>query len=131
MAVDGIIQAYIINEEVYDPDSVIIQEGRTGDWVFVILEGRVKVKKQTGRGLITVDTLKEGDVVGEMVMLKETDGLRTASVVADGRVRLGILDKDRLEEEYESLSPQLKSLIRNLVLRLQETTRKASLLALS
>ena len=130
MAVDGIIQAYIIKEEVYESDSVIIQEGRSGDWVFVILEGQVKVKKQTGKGLITVDTLKEGDVVGEMVMLKETDGRRTASVVADGQVRLGILDKDRLEDEYESLSPQLKSLIRNLVLRLQETTRKASLLAL-
>ena len=131
MAVDGIIQAYVLGEQVYEHDSVILQEGRSGDWVFVILEGQVKVKKMTGRGLITIDTLKEGDVVGEMVMLKETDGLRTASVVADGRVRLGILDKDRLEEEYESLSPQLKSLIRNLVLRLQETTRKASLLALS
>jgi len=44
-------------------------------------------------------------------------------------VKLGILDKERLESEYESLSPQLKSLIKTLALRLKETTKKASLLA--
>jgi hypothetical protein len=55
--------------------------------------------------------------------------LRTASVIAEGVVKLGILDKERLEKEYELLSPQLKSLIRTLVLRLKETTKKASLIA--
>ena len=80
--------------------------------------------------MITIDTLKEGAIVGEMVMLKSSEGLRTASVVADGRVKLGILDKERLQREYESLSPQLRSLIKTLALRLQETTRKASLLAI-
>jgi len=81
--------------------------------------------------MITIDTLREGAVVGEMVMLKNSEGLRTASVVADGRVRLGILDKERLQREYELLSPQLRSLIKTLALRLEETTRKASLLALN
>lgn len=62
---------------------------------------------------------------------KKTDRLRTASVVADGQVKLGVIDKDRLEKEYEALSPQLKSLVRTMVLRLEETTKKASLLAVT
>ena len=129
MPIDSSISEYILREEIFEPDSIILREGKRGDWIFILLEGRLKIKKRTGKGMITVDTLREGAVVGEMVMLKSGEGLRTASVVADGRVRLGILDKERLQEEYESLSPQLRSLIKTLALRLEETTRKASFLA--
>jgi CRP-like cAMP-binding protein len=129
MPIDSSISEYILREEIFEPDSIILQERRRGDWIFILLEGRLKVKKHTGKGMITVDTLREGAIVGEMVMLKNSTGLRTASVVADGRVRLGILDRDHLQREYESLSPELRSLIKTLVLRLEETTRKASLLA--
>ena len=130
MPIDSSISEYILREEIFEPDSIILREGKRGDWIFILLEGRLKIKKRTGKGMITVDTLREGAVVGEMVMLRNSEGLRTASVVADGRVRLGILDKDRLQREYESLSPQLRSLIKTLALRLEETTRKASLLAI-
>jgi len=130
ISIDSSISEYILREEIFEPGSVILREGKRGDWIFILLEGTLKVKKRTGKGMITIDTLREGAVVGEMVMLKNSEGLRTASVVADGRVRLGILDKERLQREYELLSPQLRSLIKTLALRLEETTRKASLLAL-
>ena len=129
MPIDSSISEYILREEIFEPGSTILREGTRGDWIFILLDGRLKIKKRTGKGMITVDTLREGAVVGEMVMLKNSEGLRTASVVADGRVRLGILDKERLQKEYESLSPQLRSLIKTLALRLEETTRKAGLLA--
>jgi CRP/FNR family cyclic AMP-dependent transcriptional regulator len=129
MAIDSVIFEYIVREEAYEPGSAIVQEGRRGDWIFVVLEGRLKVKKRTGKGLITVDTFAEGAILGEMVMLKGSEGLRTATVVAESKVRLGILDKDRLQKEYESLSSQLRDLMKTLALRLEETTRKASLLA--
>ena len=131
ISIDSSIFEYIVREEIFEPGFTILEEGRGGDWIFVLLEGRLKVKKRTGKRMITIDTLREGAIVGEMVMLKNNEGLRTASVVADGRVRLGILDKERLQREYELLSPQLRSLITALTLRLEETTRKASLLALS
>lgn len=130
MQIDSSISEYILREEILEPGSIILREGKRGDWIFILLEGRLKIKKQTVKGMITIDTLREGAVVGEMVMLRNSEGLRTASVVADGRVRLGILDRDRLQREYESLSPQLRSLIKTLALRLEETTRKASLLAI-
>lgn len=130
MPIDSFISEYIVREEIFEADSIILREGKRGDWIFILLEGRLKIKKRTGKGMITVDTLREGAIVGEMVMLKNSEGLRTASVVADGRVRLGILDRDRLQREYESLSSQLRSLIKTLALRLEETTRKASLLAI-
>ncbi len=129
MAVDSIIYGYIVKEEVVQPDFTIIEEGAKGDWVYVVLKGRVKVKKRTPKGTVTIDTLGEGAIIGEIPFLLKTRQLRTASVIAEGVVKLGILDKERLEKEYELLSPQLKSLIRTLVLRLKETTKKASLIA--
>lgn len=129
MAVDSIIYGYIVKEEIVQPDFTIIEEGAKGDWVYVVLKGRVKVKKRTPKGTVTIDTLGEGAIIGEIPFLLKTHQLRTASVIAEGVVKLGILDKERLEKEYELLSPQLKSLIRTLVLRLKETTKKASLIA--
>lgn len=129
MAVDSIIHAYIVREEVFQPGATIIEEGRSGDWVYVVLQGKVKVKKRTAKGMVTIDTLEEGAVVGEMVLLKG-EGLRTGSVIAEGETTLGVLDRERLEREYESLAPELKSLIKTMVLRLEDVTKKISLLAM-
>ena len=131
MALESFIYGYIIKEEVFSDRATIIEEGKYGDWVYIIVEGTVKIKKRTSKGILTINTLGEGSVVGEVPFLKKTDRLRTATVIAEGPVKLGVLDKDRLEKEYEALSPQLKSLMRTLVLRLEETTKKASVLAVS
>jgi len=131
MALESFIYGYIVKEELFPDQARIIEEGKYGDWVYVVMEGRVKTKKRTSKGMLTINTLGEGSVIGEIPFLKKTDRLRTASIVADGQVKLGVLDKDRLEKEYEALSPQLKSLCRTMVLRLEETTKKASLLAVS
>jgi CRP-like cAMP-binding protein len=131
MVLESFIYGYIVKEEFFPDQAVIIEEGKYGDWVYVVMEGRVKTKKRTSKGMLTINTLGEGSVIGEIPFLKKTDRLRTASIVAYGQVRLGVLDKDRLEKEYEALSPQLKSLCRTMVLRLEETTKKASLLAVS
>jgi len=129
MAIDSIIYGYIVKEEIVQPNVTIIEEGTKGDWVYVILKGKVKVKKRTPLGLVTIDTLGEGAIIGEIPFLLKAHQLRTASVISEGVVKLGILDKEKLEKEYELLSPQLQSLIKTLVLKLKETTKKASLLA--
>jgi CRP-like cAMP-binding protein len=129
MAIDSMIYGYVVKEEVVQPNATILKEGAKGDWVYVVLEGKVKVKKRTPKGLITVATLGEGAVVGETSFLLKTQQWRTASIISEGVVKLGTLDKERMEEEYELLSPQLKSLIKTMVLRLIETTEKTSLLA--
>ncbi len=86
MPVHHTIHAYVASEEFYPNGSVIIEEGTVGDWVYVILEGSAKVRKKTSKGLVTVDTLKEGDVFGEMGFLEGGKRLRSASVVASGDV---------------------------------------------
>ncbi len=126
MTVNSQVLGYIVSEERFSDKAVIITEGSIGEWVYVILEGRVKIKKQTSRGLLTVDTLSEGNFVGEMAMLKQSNSTRTASAVADGPVVLGLLDSVRLLQEWEAQPAKIKKLISNLIQNLEETTKKAA-----
>lgn len=131
MPIDEFVYAFVAKEENYKDNDYIIKEGTSGSWVYLILEGKVKVKKVTAKGLITVDTLKEGDIFGEMILWHWQAGhaARTASVIADGNVRVGVLDTEALLKEYEKLSPRLKDLMKSLIKRLGETTQKAVTLA--
>ena len=123
MTIDGLVYGYVASEETYPDKAVIIEEGSKGDWVYVILEGSAKVSKRTRKGVVTFDTLSEGDIFGEMVLLETGQELRSASVVAaDGPVRLGVLDSERLVKDYGTLSPQLRALMRSVIRRLKETT---------
>jgi CRP-like cAMP-binding protein len=123
MTIDGLVYGYVASEEAYPDKAVIIEEGSKGDWVYVILEGSAKVRKRTRKGVVTLDTLSEGDIFGEMVLLETGQELRSASVVAaGGLVRLGVLDSERLVKDYGTLSPQLRALMRSLIRRLKEAT---------
>jgi CRP-like cAMP-binding protein len=129
MSIDEFIFAFVAKEESYRDNDYIIKEGASGDWVYLVIEGKVKVKKMTSKVLLTIDTLKEGEIFGEMILWQSGRGARTASVIADGAVKVGILDTEALLREYEKLSPRLKDLMRSLIKRLNETTKKAVTLA--
>ena len=129
MSVDSFIYGYVANEETYEPNQHIIKEGSKGDWIYVILEGQVKVKKMTAKGTVTIDTLKEGDIFGEMILWQSGKSSRSASVIADGLVKVGLLSTERLLQDYESVSPQLKTLLKSLIMRLAEITKNVAVLA--
>jgi CRP/FNR family cyclic AMP-dependent transcriptional regulator len=124
MPVHPSVHAYVASEEFYPNASVIIEEGTVGDWVYVILEGSAKVRKKSPKGMVTVDTLKEGDVFGEMGFLEGGKRLRSASVIASGDVWVGVLDGEKLTRDFEQSPSNLRALIRSLVLKLRETTTK-------
>ena len=129
MAIEKFLYSYISQEEEYNKGDTIIKEGSRGEWVYIILEGSVKVKKMTAKGLVTVDTLKEGDIFGEMVLWQSGKVSRTASVIAETDVKVGLLNTELLIKEYESIPPRLKNLFESLIHRLAITTQRAVKLA--
>jgi Cyclic nucleotide-binding domain len=91
----------------------------------VILEGAAKVKRRTPKGVVTIDILREGEVFGKMVFLEGGKSPRSASIVAaEGRVRVGLLDTQKLIDDYEAVPSELKALIASLMLKLRNTTSK-------
>ena len=122
---------YIRDEETHPDGTVIFDEGGFSDWVYVIMEGQVKVTKQTPKGKVTVAKLGEGEFIGELEFLDLGKEPRSATVVAEGEVKLGVLDRDKLRREYDSLSPDFRKIIRTLVRRLRRITLQAASLASS
>jgi CRP/FNR family cyclic AMP-dependent transcriptional regulator len=112
----------ILEEEVHNDGDVILKEGSSTDWIYIIMDGKVKIQKATQKGPVTITTLGEYHFVGEMAFLEKGKVPRAASAVASGKVRLGVLDQDRLTKEYDSLSPQFRKVILTLVRRLRYIT---------
>lgn len=120
---------YIVEEEEYQDGEVIFREGSPTDWVYVILQGRVKIQKKTPHGLLTVTTLDDGNFLGEMAFFERSEVHRSASALAVGHVRLAVLDRDRLAKEYDSLSPAFRKVVLTLVHRLRRVTAQATTLS--
>ncbi|NLD36939.1 MAG: cyclic nucleotide-binding domain-containing protein [Desulfatiglans sp.] len=130
MSIEKYLYPYITQEEEYEKGEAIIKEGSRGDWVYIILEGLVKIKKMSLKGQITIAPLTEGEIFGEATLWQAGQGVtRNVSIVAETRTRVGLLDTALLLKEYESISPRLKSLISSLIQRLTITTQKAVRLA--
>lgn len=120
MTIDPQVYSIVVNEESFPDKSVIIKEGSGGDWIHVILEGRVKIKKQTSKGLLTIETLTEGDFIGLMEFLKHSKVPRFTSAIADGPVLVGTLDAELLKKDWESQPQRLKKLISSLMQNLED-----------
>src|SRR5512139_3058137 len=125
MSTDTVFDPYVVEVRTYAGGDVIIEEGSFGSWIYVILEGSVKVKKRTAKGMVTIDALNEGEVFGEMVFLEGGSGARSASVIAaEGPVKVGLLDTQRLVNDYEAVALEVKTLIQSLMTKLRDTTSK-------
>jgi CRP-like cAMP-binding protein len=120
----------ILEEEEYQDGDVILREGTSLDWIYIILEGQVRIQKKTPKGPVAIATIAQGQMVGEMAFLERGKVPRAASAVASGYVRLGVLDRDRLTKEYDSFSPLLRKLILTLVRRMRYITEIAAKLVI-
>jgi CRP/FNR family cyclic AMP-dependent transcriptional regulator len=132
MEIEALIRAYLANEESYESGEIVIEEGSKGDWVYVVLEGQFKVTKRTAAGMLTIDILKRGAIFGEMALFGKALEARSASVVAaDGPARVGVLDTRQLIDDFESLSPRIRLVIKALIMRLKESNEKAASLVVA
>lgn len=99
------------------PGEKIITEGDVGETMYLIVKGKVKVSQDGDDGCaLELAELGEGDYVGEMALFD--DAPRSATVSADGEVRLLVLYKREFEEtvrEYPQVALQMcKELSRRL-----------------
>jgi CRP-like cAMP-binding protein len=110
------------------PGETVFQEGDTGDQMFIIQEGNVKVTKNVGGREHVLSTLGKGDFFGEMAIVNNVR--RTATVTAvtevhllafnregflsmvtkNARIALNIIDK--LCRRLQNMNTQIQHLVR-------------------
>ncbi len=102
----------------------LFTQGDDGDYIFMIINGSVEVRKTTSGRTECIARVSSGDIIGEMAVLM--DEPRCASAVAleptrvimvrDRTLRLALLNNDL---------PILKPLTSQLILRFKEAQQQA------
>lgn len=108
----------------YKEGEILFEQGGTGDYIYIIINGSVEVRKESEGKTSCIAKVSSGDIIGEMAVL--TDEPRCASGVAmeptrvimvrDRTLRLTLLNNDL---------PILKPLTSQLVLRFKEAQQQA------
>jgi CRP-like cAMP-binding protein len=99
----------IASEQKYDDGEIIFEEGKSGDWVCIVLEGSVEVSKTVSGGKFILGKLGRGEIFGELALLGAVK--RTATVRAIGETTIGIIDREFLDKELNKMSSDLRSIV--------------------
>jgi CRP-like cAMP-binding protein len=71
---------------------------------------------------IVIETLKPGDIFGEMAYIDKAP--RSATATAKGTAEVGIVDRQFFDSEYNKLSGDFQQILKTVALRLRKTTAK-------
>ena len=116
---------YIADEETYHDGEVIVEEGNHGSWMWVVLEGVVEIIKKTPSGPLSLGMLSEGSFLGDIATFLAREHVRGASAYARGTVQLGVIDAQRLSNEFSTLSRTFRDLLLSFDQRLGQVSGHA------
>jgi NADH dehydrogenase len=97
-------RAVSIRREHFEPGQSIFREGDHGDWLYIIEDGEVEVRKHiAGQGETPIRRLGPGDCFGEIALLG--DHVRTASTQSLTSANVLALDRDACQALLSTLPP--------------------------
>ena len=106
-------------ERTFAEDDIIVSKGDNGDCAYKILSGSVEVFAEEGSRSISLATLREGQIFGELSVL--TGGSYSASVRAAENCELLLITSEGLNTMLDSADPILKEMVHMLIERLKST----------
>jgi len=99
----------IASEQKYGDGEIIFEEGKSGDWVCVVLSGSVEVSRKVRGKKVILGILKQGEIFGELALIGAVK--RTATVCAIGETTIGIIDRAFLDYELNKMSSDLRAIV--------------------
>jgi CRP-like cAMP-binding protein len=105
---------------VFEPGDIVIKEGTKGTSAFIILSGTAQVIKNSGDSEVSVATLEEGQVFGEMGLIE--DRPRSATVKALTELKTRVIT----QEHFNDLLCKRPSVLIPIIKSLFERLRQAS-----
>lgn len=112
------------------PNEKALSEGEHTDGLFLVLAGELVVQKEDpGGGVVSLGVLREGDIAGEISLLK---GLRaTATVIATRKTAAAFLDRSAFAElikQFPNIQKYLESLSERRLKQIGEALRPAEII---
>lgn len=96
--IDSLLACF--ERQVVNANEVIIQQGGSGDFYYIIERGRARVTREVAGASIELAELKSGDAFGEEALIAETSRNASVTMLTDGELlRLAGADFTRLLRE--------------------------------
>jgi CRP-like cAMP-binding protein len=111
--------APLMQEEEFEQDAMVFEEGEIGDCMFIIHRGSVRIHK----GNMTLTTLNEKEVFGELALLDPE--VRSASATAETDCVLFRIDQEPFYELIENRTEVARGFIKILCQRLRAQNEKS------
>lgn len=112
----------ILNRKVCKPGSVIFRKGDQGRDAYVVLRGQVDILGKNADGkLVTLATMGEGELFGEMALLN--NAIRTANAVTKDGCELLVISEKTIREKLKETDPFIQSWIKFLSNRIIDMNR--------
>jgi len=97
----------------YTKNSIVFYEGDSGDSIYIILEGRVKLYKTTPKGnRIHINTLKAPELIGEYATFEHVPFPATCEFVTSGTI--GKIPYNFVKDELLSVPDVSEAIIKSL-----------------
>ena len=106
------MEQFVTRTETIKDSNVIVEEGSWAYYAYILQSGKAKVWKNIENKHVLIGTLKEGDIFGEMSFFGMAK--RTATVTANGDVKVGMIAKDTFMEAIEKLPKQTREKLEKL-----------------
>jgi type IV pilus assembly protein PilZ len=110
-------------KESFKDGQVIFREGTSGDWIYIILSGSVEISKTVNNKKFIIEVLKEGDLFGGASFLGMIE--RKTTAIAIGKTSIGIVDRTPLDEEFNKLSSEFRTVLLATVLSCNKVIDRA------
>ncbi len=111
--------APLMEEEEYEPGTVIFSEGEIGDCMYIIHQGEVRIHK----GSTQLALLKEKEVFGELALLDPE--VRSATATSNAYCILFRIDQEPLYDLIENRTEVARGFIKILCQRLRAQNEKS------
>jgi CRP/FNR family cyclic AMP-dependent transcriptional regulator len=106
----------------YAPGDMLCIEGETGEEMFIIQSGEVRIHKKVRDKETTLAILKAGDFFGEMSIIDNEP--RSASATAENECKIIILSRDIFESQIKTNPKIIMSILRKMSERLRQADRQ-------
>ena len=106
-------------KKTFKPSERLIREGDTSEAAFLIISGKVEVRKgDLGEHPQTLAVLGKGEVIGEMSLFDDTPPI--ASVIAVEETIVNTIYRDEFQRRVNTMDPVIKGVVKVMVKRIRK-----------
>lgn len=114
-------------KKVFGRGETIFKEGEIGTEAYWIRKGHVSIWRQEGDQRVHLAVRAEGDIIGEMALIDETD--RSATVTAEDEVEVQVITRDDMHKMVKMCPKPLAAVLHQLMESLRTSNDLISMYA--